>query len=592
MSLCSEATSSVVVGETACSQQNMVSLNVFCDNQFTGEVFSDKVTVNAIPLYSNLVSSMVVDHPVAFANDVVVEQHPITVQTNTTSAVLVIPDSVNTVYPHVLRFYKGLLETYNRFDLDIWVDTTQPGSSNANQFDLPLVFGGTYNFIAYWGDGTNDTFTTYNPVYRKHTFTGGPGLYNIKLVGQIKGWAFYGVGDCKKLMSVENWDVGFQMWSELDGYYFSGCVNMQLNVTTPPNLSETTGLRAAFYDCAIMGSPDLSNWDTSLITNMNYTFFGTNFNGNITTWNTGAVTEMEYTFGSTTEFDQDLRGWDVSNVTSMYGMFADSKKFNQSLNTWDVARVQYFGNMFTMTEKFNGAIDAWDTGSATSFHSMFQYAKEFNQPLNNWDTSRVLDMSYMFSHAEAFNQPLDKWNTGLVETLESMFEYSVFNQNINSWNVINVKTTINMFESNSVFNQPLNRWNVSNVTIMDNMFTNTTAFNQPLYNWNVEKVTSMVSLFYGAWAFKQDLSNWNPKACTDMGGMFYGTNMNSDPSTGNNYTKLLLSWGSPPKVLGLQDSVSFDAGNSQYQNSALVLQARDTLLNFKSWSITDGGPVV
>ena len=43
--------------------------------------------------------------------------------------------------------------------LSVW-DTTQPGSSS-NQVNLPLESGGLYNFFVQWGDGKNDTITSY-----------------------------------------------------------------------------------------------------------------------------------------------------------------------------------------------------------------------------------------------------------------------------------------------------------------------------------------------------------------------------------------------------------------------------------------------
>ena len=37
---------------------------------------------------------------------------------------------------------------------------------------------------------------------------------------------------------------------------------------------------------------DISQWDTSAITNMRYLFYNTAFNGDISSWQTGAVTNM------------------------------------------------------------------------------------------------------------------------------------------------------------------------------------------------------------------------------------------------------------------------------------------------------------
>ena len=67
---------------------------------------------------------------------------------------------------------------------------------------------------------------------------------------------------------------------------------------------------------------DLSSWDVSSVTNMNYMFQGaSNFNGNIENWDVSSVTNMNGMFGQAENFNQDLSSWDVSSVTIMNGMF-------------------------------------------------------------------------------------------------------------------------------------------------------------------------------------------------------------------------------------------------------------------------------
>ena len=38
-------------------------------------------------------------------------------------------------------------------------------------------------------------------------------------------------------------------------------------------------------------------------------------------------------------FNQDISNWDVSNVTDMNYMFTNAKKFNQDISSWDVNNV-------------------------------------------------------------------------------------------------------------------------------------------------------------------------------------------------------------------------------------------------------------
>ena len=40
------------------------------------------------------------------------------------------------------------------------------------------------------------------------------------------------------------------------------------------------------------------------------------------------------------KFNQDISTWDVSNVTDMNYMFAGCEKFNQDISKWDVSKVK------------------------------------------------------------------------------------------------------------------------------------------------------------------------------------------------------------------------------------------------------------
>jgi hypothetical protein len=74
--------------------------------------------------------------------------------------------------------------------LSRWDTTrTNTGSSSSNQVNLPLISGGTYNFLVHWGDGSSNTITAWNQAQRLHTYAS-PGVYNINITGQCKGWCF------------------------------------------------------------------------------------------------------------------------------------------------------------------------------------------------------------------------------------------------------------------------------------------------------------------------------------------------------------------------------------------------------------------
>lgn len=103
---------------------------------------------------------------------------------------------------------------------------------------------------------------------------------------------------------------------------------------------------------------DLSNWDTSNVTNMLYMFAGqTNLTslGDLSKWNTSKVTNMAYRFYDLKNIDDgklDLTGWDTSNVTDMSYMFFNMflQKDLSFVNDWNTGKVTDMSYMFARQE--------------------------------------------------------------------------------------------------------------------------------------------------------------------------------------------------------------------------------------------------
>jgi surface protein len=282
------------------------------------------------------------------------------------------------------------------FEFTIKTDNLSTGSSNDNQFKLPLVSDGTIDFVVDWGDGSIDNITVWNQVETTHTYSS-IGTYNIKIRGNIRGWVFIGTGDRLKMLNVSK--ISALNITIINAFY--GCSNMTWTATDAPIIS-TASLTQCFRDCIL-------------------------FNGNI-------------------------GNWDVSSVTNMQGMFDNARAFNQPIGSWDVSNVTNMQNMFNGCSVFNQPIGNWDVSNVTNMQSMFRNTSSFNQPIENWDVSNVTNMSQMVRSATAFNQPIGDWDISSVTNFTNFmlgkaptnYDASYLDDIYNKWSLLTVQPNLNI----------------------------------------------------------------------------------------------------------------------------------------------------
>ena len=234
---------------------------------------------------------------------------------------------------------------------------------------------------------------------------------------------FYGCGAKTIKLGKVCEDVGKETYS-----MFSDCTNLEKIEFTQP-LKITGAINNMFYNCNKLTELDISNWNTSNVTNMQSMFKGCT---NLTSLN--------------------VNNLDTSKTTSMLSMFRDC----QSLTSLDLS--------------------SFNTSNATSMAEMFHNCYNLTSITfgSDFNTNNVFNMGYMFFNcAKLIELDLNNFNTTNVNYMDNMFNgcQSLTSLNINNWNTSNVTDMTSMFAfCTSLETIEMPNWNVEKVTKCGYMF--------------------------------------------------------------------------------------------------------------------------
>ena len=279
--------------------------------------------------------------------------------------------------------------------------------------------------------------------------------------------------------------------SMFENSFTGSSVNIPGNISNW-DTSNITNMGEMFKDCGVSAStiPSITSWDVSNMRIMRNMFEGSTFNQNIGSWDTGSVTDMQEMFKDATNFNYSLNSWDMANVTTINSMFAGATSYNQPVNSWTLTDLTNMESLFAGATAFNSNPNFTLPAAVTSLASVFFNATSFNQPVT-WNVSNITSFSSLFNNADSFNQDISAWSiktSGNVEFGGMFANNGGFNNgSLNSWNTVGV-TAMGFMFNNSIFNQDISGWDTSNVIIMNSMFKDNTAFDQDISGWDVDSV--------------------------------------------------------------------------------------------------------
>ena len=277
----------------------------------------------------------------------------------------------------------------------------------------------------------------------------------------------------------EDSDYDIKMWidpTEMMAYYYTESEKIYLNKNSSKMFDRLNDWR---QDIMYISNIDLSDFDTSEVTDMSSMFAGMNqiSSFNFSSFNTSKVTNMSSMFEDAYGLTSlDISNFDTSNVTDMSSMFKSMWQLTSlNLLNFDTSKVKKMNSMFSNSSLPSLNLSSFDTSKVTDMSKMFYgMSKITSLDLSNFDTSNVTNMSAMFS---------------------SVFKLTSLN--ISSFNTSNVTNMGNMFSyASSLTSLDLSNFDTSNVTNMNQMFfdmQNLVSLDIP--NFNTAKTTDVGSMF-------------------------------------------------------------------------------------------------
>ena len=299
-------------------------------------------------------------------------------------------------------------------------------------------------------------------------------------------------------------------------YSFTGLTEMNLsNLDT----SKVTNMDSMFRGCSRLTVLDVSNFNTSNVTRMSDMFIGCRSltSLDVSNFDTSKVTNMSLMFGSCSSLTElDVSNFDTSKVTNMSSMFSGCSSLTElDLSNFDTSKVTTMYNMFYYCSNLTTLdLSNFNTSNVTTMQSMFEGCSGLTElDLSNFETSSVTTMYRMFSNCSSLTSlDLSNFDTSKVTTMYNMFYYC---SNL---------TTLD-----------LSNFDTSNVTNMSWMFYNCSGLTKlVLCSFDTSKVTDMNSMFI--YTSKLDViyvgPNWTTENASTVN-MFYGSGVSSVTQSDN-----------------------------------------------------------
>ncbi|EJU4176934.1 BspA family leucine-rich repeat surface protein [Listeria monocytogenes] len=150
----------------------------------------------------------------------------------------------------------------------------------------------------------------------------------------------------------------------------------------------------------------------------------------LSNFDTSNVTDMSFMFANSAATSLDLSSFNTSNVTSMRSMFDSSAVTSLDLSNFNTSNVTSMRYMFDESVVSSLDLSSFNTSNVTDMYCMFYQSASTSIDVSNFDTSNVMDMSFMFQGSSVTGLDLSNWDTFSDPKMTQMFYLASHLQNI------------------------------------------------------------------------------------------------------------------------------------------------------------------
>ena len=203
---------------------------------------------------------------------------------------------------------------------------------------------------------------------------------------------------CKLIINGEE----FELFEEINFKFFLENKELEIKIKQINPITDMSFMFA--YSDSLAFITDISNLDTSKVTNMECMFLSCKYIPDISNWDTSNVRNMSSIFSNcgSLELLPDISKWNTKNVTNLghFCSFCFSLKYLPDISNWNTSNVKDMSSMFEMCWSLKAFPD-----------------------ISKWDTSNVNDMTNMFSDCFDLKTlpDISKWNIKNVQKINHMF---------------------------------------------------------------------------------------------------------------------------------------------------------------------------